>query len=510
MTPVPATTSVAVSVSGQPSDTSTAAIAAPEVVQAGTRIAGSADTPQVQSSPAPTRRDAARNELAADFVDSLRVLSSDSTAPTVARVAPEAIRTEAATLFGRPTNSAAAATYDIEVERYASRERVQFWLDYFSTRAARNFAIYLTRASRYDSMIRTRLAAAGLPQDLIFLAMIESGFNQMARSRAGAVGMWQFMPETGRRYGLTVDAWVDERRDPSLATDAAIRMLSELNDRFGSLYLAAAAYNSGPGKIQAGLARFDFGALNGDDVYFALSDRTFLRPETRDYVPKLIAAALISKDPLRFGFDLSGERWQPLRYDSLPVDFSVGLDVVARLSGTSRNAIEELNPQYVRGVTPPDREAWLRVPVGMKDSVMARLDALPPTQRITVIVHYVSRGETLSRIARQYGVSTEDLRTANHMSRSYLRVGQRLIIPTAMLRERRGSAANRATTSAQGRAVTLRRPVTSAVRRVHIVRSGENLWSISQRFGVSLDRLRAANGLSRRAVLRPGQSVRIP
>src|SRR3990172_5929320 len=145
-------------------------------------------------------------------------------------------------------------------------------------------------------MIRTRLAAAGLPQDLIFLAMIESGFNQSARSHASAVGLWQFIAPTARRYGLTVDAWVDERRDPGPATDAAIRMITELNARFGSLYLAAAGYNAGPGKIRAGLARYDFGALNGDDVFFALAERPFLRRETRDYLPNLISVAIISKN----------------------------------------------------------------------------------------------------------------------------------------------------------------------------------------------------------------------
>ena len=512
--------------SGQPSDSSSAAArqAHPATTPAAASAPASATSPiltqvAAASRPAPaaraaTAQDTSRDSLADDFVDSLRDLASDSSAVVTTPVDSAAVHTEAVTLFGRPTDGTVAATYDIQVQRYASQERVQYWLDYFSTRAANHFAVYLKRAGRYDSMIRTRLAAAGLPQDLIFLAMIESGFNPAARSRAGAVGMWQFMPSTARRYGLTVDAWVDERRDPFLSTDAAIRMLSELNDRFGSLYLAAAAYNSGPGKIQAGLARYDFGELNGDDAYFAMSEGTFLHRETRDYVPKLIAAALISKDPQQYGFS-EDDVWRPMSYDSVPVRFAVGLDVVARLADTSRTAIEDLNPMFYRGVTPPDREVWVRVPVGTTAQVGARLATLPPSERITILIHYVARGETLSRIARQYGVTTEDLRMANHLRGSYLRVGQRLMVPTALLHER---SASRARAGSRVREVRRSSPAPRTraaaapmvTRHVHIVRSGENPWTIAQRFGVSVDALLTANGLTHRSVLHAGQAIRIP
>lgn len=453
-----------------------------------------AAAPMTQGAQVARADSAPRNESASQVIP-------DTTPTVTAVVAPEEVREEAVSLFGR--RAGASAAYDIEVERYASHARVQYWIDYFSTRARRHFEIYLQRAGRWDSMIRTRLAAAGLPQDLIFLAMIESGFNTNARSHASAVGMWQFIAPTGRRYGLTIDAWVDERRDPYLATDAAIRMLSELNDRFGSLYLAAAAYNSGPGKIQAGLRRYDFGALNGDDVFFALAERPFLRQETRDYVPKLIAAAIISKNPARWGFT-TDNLLRPLRYDSLQIDFAVGLDVLARLAEAPRSTMEELNPQFLRGVTPPDREVWVRVPVGMRQAVTTRLDALPPSQRITVITHQVARGETLSRIARQYGVSIDDIKMANRMRTNFLRAGQRLVVPTAMARGRgAASAATRSTTTRRAAAAT-------TARRIHVVRQGESAWSISQKFGVPLDRLLAANNLTRRSTLRVGQRIRIP
>jgi membrane-bound lytic murein transglycosylase D len=467
----------------------------------------------------PARADSARADSIQDdgFLDSLRTLAADTTARALVAVPAEAIENEAARLFGRPAGASASATWDIDVSTHAQHERVQYWMGFFSTRARRHFQVYLTRLGRYDSMIRTRLLAAGLPQDLVYLALIESGMSPLARSRVGATGMWQFMPATARRYGLTVDAWRDERRDPYISTDAAIRFLTELNGRFGSLWLAAAAYNTGPGKIQRGLQRYDFGALDGNDVYFALSDgTTFLRRETRDYVPKLIAAALLAKEPERYGFG-GITPWEPLTWDSVTVDFSVGMDVLARLAGTTRDRMEELNPMFLRGVTPPGARVWVRVPAGTADSVSARLLTLPASERVTLLLHFVSRGETLSGIGRRYGVSVEDLRSANRgVNARSLRVGQRLIIPNSLSRGTR-SAATRSTRSATtgsarsaATSSAARRPAEGAPRRVHIVRSGETLWGISQSFGVSLDDLLRANGLSRQSRIRPGQAIRIP
>ncbi len=464
------------------------------------------------------------DSIEAAFLDTLRSAVADSTAPTSTSVPRDAVRQEAAELFGRPDATAAAATWDIDVVTYASHARVQYWMDYFTGPARWHFERYLERVGRYDSMIRTRLAAAGLPQDMLYLAMIESGFNQSARSRASAVGLWQFIAPTARRYGLIVDPWVDDRRDPFLATDAAIRFLSELNGRFGSLYLAAAAYNGGPGRVVAGLRRYDVGALDGDAQFFALAEERAFRPETRDYVPKLIAAALLGKEPERYGFT-NIVRWQPLIFDSVEVRYAVGLDVLARLAGTTRGGMEELNARFHRGVTPPDRRVWVRVPAGTADSVAARLVTLPARDRVTVLTHLVSRGETLSHISRRYGVSVADIRFANRGMGSYLRVGQRLVIPGAVVSSdagartasTRGGSATRAggtsrATSAAPRPVASARTTTGAAvaRRVHIVRQGETPWSISQRFGVSVDGLLQVNGLTRRSTIRPGQALRIP
>lgn len=470
--------------------------------------------------PVPTHADS----VEAAFLDSMRSAEADSLAPTRVVVAPEEVQREAAALLGGRT----PATWDIDVMTYAQHQRVQYWMDYFTGRARWHFERYIERAGRYDSMIRTRLGAAGLPQDMLYLAMIESGFNHSVRSRAGAVGLWQFIPATGRRYGLTVDTWVDDRRDPWKATDAAIRFITELNNRFGSLYLAAAAYNGGPGRVINGLRRYDVSMLDGDAQFFALAESRAFRPETRDYVPKLIAAALLAKQPERYGF-AGLVPWQPLRYDSVRVGFAVGLDVLARISGATRGDMEDLNARFHRGVTPPDRTVWVRVPVGTADSVAARLERLPVSDRVTVLVHTVARGETLGRIALRYHTSVSEIREANRGMGRYLRPGQQLTIPGAVMPAGRGvntrsSGATRTTTrrmtTTTARTATVTRSGATtrgssaggarAVRRVHVVRQGETMWSIAQAFAVPVDDLLRHNGMTRRSLLRPGQTVRIP
>jgi membrane-bound lytic murein transglycosylase D len=478
--------------------------------------------PTIPVAPAPTldttraarvTADSARREE--EFLDTLHAARPDTTEPVTVAVAPSEVRSEAEALLGRPEEEAARITWDIDVETQADHARVQYWMSFFTGRSRWHFERYLERQSRYDSMIRTRLAAAGLPRDMIYLSMIESGFNQNARSRAGAVGLWQFMPETGRRYGLTFDSWVDDRRDPSLATDAAIRFLSELNDRFGSMWLAAAAYNGGPGRVIRGLARGDFGALNGDQAYFAMTEAggQYFRAETRDYVPKLIAAALLAKEPARYGFT-NLNYWTPLRYDSLQVTDAIGLDVVARVAGVALTDIEEMNPRFYRGVTPPGRSVWLRVPAGLADSVAARIARVPARDRVTLVWHTVVRGETLSRIARRYGVSVNDIRSANRLRSTTLQRGQRLIIPTSARGVRTAAAAEPGRyisgASTTQRSTSRTAPRSTAARRTHVVRRGETLWSISQAFNVDLPDLMRVNGLTRRSVIQPGQRIRLP
>ena len=176
----------------------------------------------------------------------------------------------------------------------------------FSGRSRERIADRLERGSRYEPMIRAKMKAGGLPEDMYYLALVESGFDPHAYSRAAAVGMWQFMTSTARGMGMRVDWWVDERRDPVRSTAAAVRFLRGLRDQFGSLYLAAAAYNGGPGRVSRGLARYadDLENTAGDDAFFVLAEKDYLRNETREYVPQLIAAALIAKEPTRYGMTI--------------------------------------------------------------------------------------------------------------------------------------------------------------------------------------------------------------
>lgn len=409
---------------------------------------------------------------------------------------------EGALRLGRPRGGAASAsgpTYDIDVESFLDHARVQYYIDYFLGPTRDRFTIWLGRIARYEGMIRNRFRRLGVPEDLVYLGLIESGYSNTAVSRANAVGMWQFIASTARRYGLTVDPWVDERRDPFKATDAAARYLADLNRQFGSWYLAAAAYNGGEGRVSRGIRRLVRGPDElSDATFFDLSARRYLRPETRDYVPKLIAAAIIAKEPDRFGFD-GGPYLEPLVFDEITVPDATGLDVLARLADTTTAALVELNPQYVRRVTPPGRAAIARVPRGAGTTVARRYAALPAGERVNFVEHVVRPGETLSEIGRRYGVSASLLQAANgNVHPRRLRIGQRLVIPVSAegrVRAARG-AAPRPTPGVAG--VTY-----------HIVRRGESLWSISRRYGVTVIQLRRWNGIGANDVLRVGRRLRV-
>jgi peptidoglycan lytic transglycosylase D len=408
------------------------------------------------------------------------------------------MRREAERLFGSQ-----ATTFDIDVETFSGRRRVLEYMEFFQTDARDRFAIWLSRLGRYEGMIRERLRVRGLPEDLVYLTLIESGLSNTAVSRARAVGMWQFMSGTGKLYGLTIDPWVDERRDPYRATDAAASLLSDLVNRLGSVYLAAAAYNAGAGRVQRGINRLPGESDTAtDETFFLLADRRYLRRETRDYVPKLIAAALIAKQPERYGFT-EIKPLAPFVFDEVVVPDMTGLDVIARLADTTVAALVEINPHLIRGVTPPGREMVIRVPQGRGGRVANRYAELPPNQRVTVVVHDVSRGETLSQIARRYRVSVDAIRTANrgvHPSR--LRVGQRLVIPLS----------GRLAVAAAWRAPT-EEPTVRATRTrpsSHRVQWGETLSSISRKYGVSLRALLDENDLTLNSVIKGGQLLELP
>ena len=405
-------------------------------------------------------------------------------------------------------------SWDIDVETYASHDRVQYYLDFFQGPGRERMAIWLTRLPRYEAMIREQMQRNGVPEDMVYLALIESGYSNSAVSRARATGMWQFMKGTGRMYGLQVNTYVDERRDPVKSTAAAARHLNDLQERFGSIYLAAAAYNAGAGKVSRGLRGLPASAVttdtdgdlsdedeaNNDAEFFRLYDTRYLRRETKDYVPKLIAAALIAKEPTRYGFE-DPPAVPPFAYDSVVVPSQTGLDVIARLSGASFAEIRELNPQYIRMVTPPGKSAVVRVPVGDGDRTAMAYAELPSSKRVAYQTHVVRSGETISGIAQRYHVSTGEVRDANpKIPRSgMIRVGQQLVIPTNGF-----NAETRAAIAAtQG---SVRAPSRNA--KVYTVRRGDTLSGIAKRYGTSASSLKRINGLSTDQ-LRVGQKLRL-
>lgn len=450
--------------------------------------------------------------LAADFAAERR-LAADSAADEavleeLADAHPEGDEPEAGSgdeepgsLPGGANAVAEAVTWDIDVASFNNHDRVQYYLDFFQSRGRERMGIWLSRMPRYEPMIRERLQRENLPGDLVYLALIESGFSNTATSRAKAVGMWQFMKGTARGYGLRVDSWVDERRDPFRATDAAVHHLRDLNRRFGSLYLAAAAYNAGSGKVSRGLIRLpedEADSANSDATFFRLYDTKLLRRETKDYVPKLIAAALIAKQPQRYGFRLGSV--EPAPYDSIVVPDMTGLDVIARLADTTVAAIRELNPQYLRLATPPGGRSIVRLPLGRGSNTIAAYEKLPPRQRVTFVEHFVARGETLSGIALRYRVSQTMLAAANPKVKSRsLRIGQRLVVPT-------GGALSTTVARRMSEPVVAAGTSTGAYHRV---RSGETISEIADEYGVTQRELLTWNRLDRRGRIRAGQRLRV-
>jgi len=393
----------------------------------------------------------------------------------------------------------------LDLDTYADHDRVRYYLDFFQGPARARMAIWLTRLPVYEPMVRERFAAEGLPSDLVYLGLIESGFSNVAVSRSRAVGMWQFMRATGRWMGLRIDRWVDERRDPVKATDAAARYLALLTRQFGSVYLAAAAYNGGPGTVSRGLQRIE-GQGGGDVIvadeeeagdeysdgdFFALADTRYIRQETKDYVPKLIAASLIARNPVGYGFDALPPA-APFPRDSVVVADMTGLDVIARLAGVDAKAIQELNPHYLRGVTPPETASVVRLPSGTMDAVAVAYAALPPSERVAFRTHLVRKGETLSGLGKKYGVSVTALREANPSLKGKKgpRAGQELVIPV-------GAAARWTDSDAPSGS------------RVHTVRSGETLSGIARRYRVTVAQLTEWNGLPRSGMIRTGQKLRL-
>ena len=309
------------------------------------------------------------------------------------------------------------ATYDFPIDL---NDKVLTWVRLFTTDRRGYMERTLERGSVYFPMIRQVFAEEGVPQDLGYLGVVESGYINQAKSRARAVGMWQFMPSTGRLFGLKIDRWIDERRDPVKATHAAARYLRRLYETSGDWYLALVGYNAGP--LTGQKAQAMLGTSNFWDMYRS----PYLRNQTKNYIPEMCAAVLIGRNPESYGFLASAGA--PFVYESVSVDRMTSLRVIAKAAGVSEGEVKELNPQLLRGSTPPGSYE-VRVPVGKALDAQRRLAGHGPAQREDLEGYKVRRGDTLAKVAQRFGVDPRDLMEANHLRSGRLRPGSRLVIP---------------------------------------------------------------------------------
>ena len=312
--------------------------------------------------------------------------------------------------------------FDVPIIRTAKVDRhVQF----FSFHIRDRFAIWLGRLERHRPMVERIFTEFNLPVDLVFLSLVESGFSTNAVSRAKAVGPWQFIQSTAKAYDLRVDNWIDERRDPVKSTIAAARYLRDLYQLFGSWPLAMAAYNAGERKVGRALVR-----AQADD-FWDLTDTKLLKRETKEYVPRFLAAALIAKDPTRFGFAVPSQT--PVEYEEVIVTRPIHLRTAALAAGVSYEELKTLNPELRKDLTPPDPAYHLKVPAGRKEAFLANLATYQDWKRIHAVRYQVRRGDTWTLLASRHGTTVAAILEANAMTKSEKpKLGDWLLIPQAV------------------------------------------------------------------------------
>lgn len=414
------------------------------------------------------------------------------------------------------------ALYDFPIDL---NETVLAWVHAFTNERKGFIEGSLSRATQYLPMVQQVFQEEGLPRDLAYLAVVESGFKNTARSRAKAVGMWQFIRSTGRLYGLKGNAWVEERRDPIKATRAAARYLKRLYEITGDWYLALAGYNAGPLTVERAAAGL------GSRNYWDMARSRFLRNETKNYVPQLCAAILVGRHPEKYGLDVT--QLPPYVYETVAVERQTRLSVVARHAGVPEAELKDLNPELLRGMTPPGSYI-LRVPPGKGASTQRSLVGLSPRDRVAGRTYVVRKGDTLARVAARFKVSQEDLLEANGLGRNQFRVGRRLQIPPSTPMPQPPAKAQGeqplepmpdipgvsplvvpAERVAPGGAKPAESPAPApppsepeARPTFHRVKPGETLYAIGTRYGIPLDSLRKWNRIKGNRI-QAGQRLRL-
>ncbi len=387
-----------------------------------------------------------------------------------------------------------ALVYDVPI---VWNDKVENSLIYLQTVAHDLFERYLGRSMMYIPLMEKILAEEGIPHDIVYLPLIESGFNTSAYSYAKAMGPWQFISSTGKRYGMKHNWWYDERRDFEKSTRAACRYLGELYAEFNSWELALAAYNGGEGRVRKEIAQHkttDFWKLG-------------FKKQTRDYVPLFMAAVMIAKNPAKYGFNPT--YMQPLTWESVEINKCISLKSVAENTGIAYEDLTLLNPEIMRGVTPPDiTPYYLRLPVGTKDRFLAAYDNIPSEKATNWAYHKVKRGETLSSIASKYGISLSALKDANGFGQKpKLSVGQNLLIPRPGLVAR--ASTNTSTPKTPQKMASAEKSQTRVQAKNHVVRKGESLDKIAKKYDITVASIKEANNLKSNKIY-PGKSLVIP
>jgi membrane-bound lytic murein transglycosylase D len=365
---------------------------------------------------------------------------------------------------------------------------VEALIDHFVAKDRERFGMWISRSGRYLPMIQRIFRERGLPEELAYTAMIESGFSPRAVSRVGAKGMWQFMEATGRRYGLVINRWLDERLDPVKSTMAAAEYLGDLYGLFGHWFLAQAGYNAGEARVGRAIQR----ARTSD--FWALTQTRHLPDETKLFVPQILAAAVITRAPTRYGFDVTLE--SPLAFDEVTTRRALDFDTIAGLAGVSVEQIRDLNPALLARITPPFGSYTLRLPSGTGPRFDAALQAAPPSSLPTWVVHRIVRNQSLAEIARLYRVTTQRLSELNHLPGGRLRGIRELVVPAVA----RPNAVAVATPAAP--------PAPGAPREV-VVRRGDTLSAIAARHRVTPQALAQLNGIDLDDPLAVGARLRL-
>lgn len=381
---------------------------------------------------------------------------------------------------------AEASHSDLPIQIHDS---VLSFLKYYTEGSGRRtIEVGLERVGLYSPMIRRILREEGVPEDLIHLAQAESAFKPKALSRAAAKGMWQFIASRGEEYGLRQTLWIDERSDPEKSTRAAARHLRDLNDRFGDWYLAMAAYNSGPARVQRAIRRA------GVADFWVLAEQNLLPRETRNYVPTILAMTLIGRNPSRYGFDVRPA--EPLEVERVPVAEATDLRVIAEGLELPLGTIEELNPHVLRWATPPDDDEFeLILPTGYAGLFADKIAPLGERDRLLFQYHVVTRGETLSHLSQHYGVSISAISDTNRLNDQHMiRIGQSLIIPLSGIPVPETSVAE------------LSPPVPAL--EVYQIRSGDTLSAIAANFGIAVSDIKTWNGMSSNLLI-AGNTLRL-